>query len=151
MSEIPSLYAQRPIVHRHNNAALYHPFVEALASTIVDLPITFLSSTIFGVTLYFLVGLQRSADQFFVFLLFIFTLSVAMKAFFHAIAAGLKSESTATSVAGIFILALAIYTGYTIPKPSMIGALRWLTYINVRRAQDNLFNISLIANPLPPG
>ena len=136
MSEIPSLYAQRPIVHRHKNAALYHPFIEALASTLVDLPITFLSSAVFAIILYFLVGLQRTAGQFFIFLLFGYTLSVTMKAFFRAIAAGFKSESGATGVAGICILILAIYTGYTIPKPSTIGALRWLTYLNVRRAED---------------
>lgn len=29
MAEIPALYAQRPIVDRHQKAALYHPFVEA--------------------------------------------------------------------------------------------------------------------------
>jgi len=138
MSEIPSLYAQRPIVHRHHNAGLYHPFIEALAFTIVDLPIAFLNTTVFSVVIYFMAGLQRSAGQFFVFLLFGFTLAVAMKGFFRAIAAGFKSESGATSVAGIFILVLAIYTGYTIPKPTMIGALRWLTYLNVRRAEGIL-------------
>ena len=134
LSEIPSLFAQRPIVHRHHTAALYHPFIEALAFTIVDIPITFLCSAVFGIILYFLVGLQRSAGQFFVFLLFVFTLSIVMKAFFRAIAAGFKSVSSATSVAGITILVVAIYSGYTIPKPSMIGALRWLYYPNVRRA-----------------
>ena len=73
-----------------------------------------------------------------------------MKAWFRSIAAAFKSEAAAQSVAGIAILALAIYTGgyisivltsgsfltcnvlgFTIPKPSMIGALRWITYINV--------------------
>jgi len=61
MAEIPALYAQRPIVHRHKNAALYHPFAEALALTIVDVPITLLTSIIFGVVIYFMVGLQRTA------------------------------------------------------------------------------------------
>ena len=136
LSEIPSLFVQRPIVHRHHTAALYHPFVEALALTIVDIPITFLCSAAFGVILYFLVGLQRSAGQLFVFLLFLFTLCLVTKTFFRAIAAGFKSESSALSAAGISIPILAIYTGYLIPKPSMIGALRWLTYLNVRCAKD---------------
>jgi ATP-binding cassette subfamily G (WHITE) protein 2 (SNQ2) len=61
MSEIAGLYTQRPIIHRHKNAALYHPFIEALALTLVDVPITFLTSIVFGVILYFMVGLQRSA------------------------------------------------------------------------------------------
>ena len=77
-------------------------------------------------------------------------MSITMKAWFRSIAAAFKSEAAAQSVAGIAILALAIYTGgyisivltsgscltsnilgFTIPKPSMIGALRWITYINV--------------------
>jgi ATP-binding cassette subfamily G (WHITE) protein 2 (SNQ2) len=58
-------------------------------------------------------------------------MAMAMKSWFRALAAAFKSEATAQSVAGIAVLALCIYTGYTIPKPSMIGALRWITYINV--------------------
>jgi len=73
-----------------------------------------------------------------------------MKAWFRAIAAAFKSEAAAQSVAGIAILVLSIYIGeyisillmsgsfltsnilgFTVPKPSMIGALRWITYINV--------------------
>ena len=61
MSEIPALYAQRPIILRHKHAAFYHPFIEGLALTLVDIPITFITSVVFGVILYFMVGLQRSA------------------------------------------------------------------------------------------
>ncbi|RDB26892.1 Brefeldin A resistance protein [Hypsizygus marmoreus] len=133
MAEIPALYAQRPIVHRHKTAALYHPFVEAVALTLVDVPITFATSVVFGVIVYFMVGLQRSAEQFFIFYLFLFTVSITMKAWFRAVAAAFKAEASAQTFAGISILALSIYTGYSIPKPSMIGALRWITYINPLR------------------
>lgn len=34
MAEIPALYAQRPIVVRHQKSALYHPFIEAAALTV---------------------------------------------------------------------------------------------------------------------
>lgn len=60
MAEIPSLYAQRPIVLRHQKAALYHPFVEALAMTIVDIPITFITTIVFGTILYTAVRLQET-------------------------------------------------------------------------------------------
>ncbi|KAF8156049.1 pleiotropic drug resistance ABC transporter [Crassisporium funariophilum] len=130
MAEIPALYAQRPIVLRHEKAALYHPFVEAMALTLVDVPITFVTSIVFGVILYFMVGLQNTASQFFTFFLFLFVMSITMKAWFRGIAAAFASEATAQSFGGISVLALAIYTGFTIPKPSMIGALRWITYIN---------------------
>lgn len=54
-----------------------------------------------------------------------------MKAWFRAVAAGFGDPAPAQSVAGILLLALTLYTGYAIPKPTMIGALRWITYINV--------------------
>ncbi|KAJ7455204.1 pleiotropic drug resistance ABC transporter [Mycena galericulata] len=133
MAEIASLFTQRPIVLRQSKAALYHPFIEALALTLVDLPITFATTAVFAILLYFIVGLQRTAAQFFIFYLFLFTMAVTMKAFFRAIAAAFKDPAPAQSVAGILLLGLVVYTGYTIPKPSMIGALRWITYINPLR------------------
>ena len=64
MVEIPSLYSQRPIVARHQKAALYHPFIEAVAMTLVDVPITFVTSLVFGTIIYEAVRLQQSASQF---------------------------------------------------------------------------------------
>lgn len=64
MAEIPALYEQRPIVHRHQQVALYHPFAEALALTLVDIPISFVILLVFSVILYFLVRLQQTAGQF---------------------------------------------------------------------------------------
>jgi ATP-binding cassette subfamily G (WHITE) protein 2 (SNQ2) len=46
MAEIAALFAQRPIVLRQNKAALYHPFIEAVALTLVDIPITFCTSAV---------------------------------------------------------------------------------------------------------
>jgi ATP-binding cassette, subfamily G (WHITE), member 2, SNQ2 len=64
MAEIPALFSQRPMVERHSKAALYHPFIEALALTLVDIPMTFITQLVFSVIIYFLVGLQKSASQF---------------------------------------------------------------------------------------
>jgi hypothetical protein len=64
MAEIPALFVQRPIVLRHQKAALYHPMMEAVALTLVDIPITFIIILVFSVVVYFLTGLQRTAAQF---------------------------------------------------------------------------------------
>ena len=66
-----------------------------------------------------------------VFFLFTSAMTWTMKMVFRAIAAAFDSPAPAQSVAGVAFLGAAFYTGYTLPKPSMIGALRWLTYINV--------------------
>ena len=64
MSEVPAMYAQRPIINRHMRAAMYHPLIEAAALTLVDAPITFVATTVFGVVIYFFAGLSRTAEQF---------------------------------------------------------------------------------------
>ncbi|KAF7984807.1 hypothetical protein HWV62_11820 [Athelia sp. TMB] len=130
MAEIPALFAQRPIVLRHMKAGLYHPFVEAVALTIVDVPITAVTLIVFSAIVYEAVRLQQSAGQFFIFFLLVFTLTLTMKGFFRALAAAIPAEAPAQAVAGVSILIMSLYTGYSIPKPSMIGALRWLTYVN---------------------
>lgn len=64
LSEIPALFSQRAIVVKHAKAAMYHPFIEAVALTLVDIPITFATIMTFSLILYFMVGLQSSASQF---------------------------------------------------------------------------------------
>lgn len=59
-------------------------------------------------------------------------MTIVMRSWFRALAAIFKSPAPAQTVAGLATLVLVLYTGYTIPQPSMIGALRWITYINVR-------------------
>ena len=64
MARIPTLYAHCPLILRHQKAAMYHPFIEAAAMTLVDIPITFVTLTAYSIVLYFLVGLQQTASQF---------------------------------------------------------------------------------------
>jgi ATP-binding cassette subfamily G (WHITE) protein 2 (SNQ2) len=92
MSEIPALFSQRPIVLRHRQWAFYHPFIEAVALTLVDIPVSFSTSLVFGGLIYALVGLQKSAGQFFIFFLFVFFIAVVMRAYFRGLAAACKSE-----------------------------------------------------------
>ena len=65
MAEIPALYAQQPIVHRQQLAAFYHPFVEAAALTLVDIPITFFIMIAYCLIIYLMVGLQKSVVRYF--------------------------------------------------------------------------------------
>lgn len=64
MAEIPALFQQRPIVDRHEKNAMYHPFIESLALTLVDLPITFVVMTSFSILMYFIPHLQYHASNF---------------------------------------------------------------------------------------
>ncbi|KAG2038968.1 P-loop containing nucleoside triphosphate hydrolase protein [Suillus americanus] len=130
LAEVPALFSQRPIVLRHQKAALYYPFIQSLAHTVVDIPITLVIQLFFAVTLYLLVGLQRSVAQFFIFYLFIFLMSQTMKSFFRTIAASLKTCHSAIAASGIFVLLISFYGGYAIPWPTAPTGLRWIMWLN---------------------
>jgi ABC-type multidrug transport system permease subunit len=117
--EINTLYAQRPIVAKHKSYAFYHPFTEAVAGIVADLPIKFCVTTVFNIVLYFLAGLRTEPSQFFIFFLFNFMAMLTMSAIFRCTAAVTKTISAALAIAGIMVLWIVIYTGFTIQRSYM--------------------------------
>ncbi|KAH8748816.1 Pyoverdine/dityrosine biosynthesis protein-domain-containing protein [Hyaloscypha sp. PMI_1271] len=128
--EILTLYAQRPIVEKQSKYAFYHPFAEAIASMICDLPNKVLTALGFNLTLYFMTNLRRTPGHFFVFLLFAFTCTLTMSMYFRCIAALSRTLPEALAPASLFSLSLAIYTGFSIPIKDMHPWFRWLNYLN---------------------
>lgn len=130
MNEINTLYAQRPIVEKHNSYAFYHPFTEAIAGIIADIPVKFVMATCFNVILYFLVGLKQEAGSFFLYFMITFMITFVMSAIFRTLAAVTKTVSQAMGLAGVMILALVVYTGFVLPVPSMHPWFEWIHYLN---------------------
>ena len=55
---------------------------------------------------------------------------LTMSGFFRTIAAAAKTNAQAMSMAGISILAIIIYTGFTIQRKYMKPWLKWVSYVN---------------------
>ncbi|KAF3927823.1 hypothetical protein ABW20_dc0102164 [Dactylellina cionopaga] len=139
ITEINKLYEQRPIVEKHNSFAFYHPWTEAAAGIVSDIPVKFVAATAFNLVIYFLGGLSYDASKFFIFFLFSFITTLAMSAIFRTMAASTKTITQAMALAGIMVLAIVIYTGYTLAPPYQHKWLFWLSYINpVRYAYEAL-------------
>ena len=130
MTEINSLYSQRPIIEKHNSFAFYHPSTEAIAGIVSDIPVKFLLAVAFNIILYFLSGLRREPSQFFIYFLINFLVMFVMSAVFRTLAAVTKTISQAMTLAGIMILALVIYTGFVIPSSYMHPWFGWIHWLN---------------------
>ena len=140
ISEINTLYSQRPIVEKQASYAFYHPFTEAMAGIVADIPVKFAIATCFNVILYFLAGLRREPSQFFIFFLFNFVAILTMSQIYRSIAASTKTVSQALAIAGVVTLAIVIYTGFVIPRPLMHPWFKWISWINpVAYAFEGLF------------
>ncbi|EPS35460.1 hypothetical protein H072_11135 [Dactylellina haptotyla CBS 200.50] len=139
ITEINKLFEQRPIVEKHNSFAFYHPWTEAAAGIVSDIPIKFMAAVVFNLIIYFLGGLSYDVSKFFIFFLFSFITTLAMSAIFRTMAAATKSITQAMALAGVTVLAIVIYTGYTLPPPFQHKWFFWLSYINpIRYAYEVL-------------
>ncbi|KAI9367195.1 ABC-2 type transporter-domain-containing protein [Aspergillus egyptiacus] len=128
--EILTLYAQRPIVEKQARYAMYHPFAEAIASMMCDMPYKTINAVTFNIPLYFMTKLRQEPGAFFTFLLFSYVTTLTMSMLFRTMAASSRTLSQALVPAAILILGLVIYTGFTIPTRNMLGWSRWMNYIN---------------------
>ncbi|KAK3906089.1 ABC-2 type transporter-domain-containing protein [Staphylotrichum tortipilum] len=160
--EILTLYAQRPIVEKHDRYALYHPSAEAVASMLCDMPYKITNTLVFNITLYFMTNLRREAGAFFFFLLVSFVTVMTMSMMFRTIASSSRTLSQAMVPAAGIILALIIFTGFVIPIDYMLGWCRWINYIDplayafeslmVNEFHDRSFTCSqYVPSPAVPG
>jgi ABC-type multidrug transport system permease subunit/ABC-type multidrug transport system ATPase subunit len=130
ITEIFQLYTQRPIVEKQASYALYRPWTEAVSGWMLSLPLKLAMASTFNISLYFLAGLREEPSIFFIFFLFLYTLTLVMSCIFRTIGAATKVLPQAFAVVGVVLPLLVIYTGYVIPKPSMHPWFKWITYIN---------------------
>ncbi|PWY65417.1 hypothetical protein BO83DRAFT_410850 [Aspergillus eucalypticola CBS 122712] len=130
INEILQLYTQRPIVEKQAGYAFVHPFTEALASIVVDLPIKLARISIFSIVLYFMANLRREAGNFFIFYLFLIFAVLTMSGLFRSLGALTKSSGQAMAFAGILVLCIVVYTGFTLPQPYMHPWFAWIRWLN---------------------
>ena len=124
------MYAQRPIVEKHERYAFYHPSAEAFASMLVDMPYKILNAIFFNLIIYFMTNLRREPGPFFFFLFVSFLATLSMSMFFRSIAALSRSLVQALTPAAGLILAMVLYTGFALPPTYMLGWIKWIKWLN---------------------
>lgn len=129
-AEVSAQFSQRQIVEKQKSFAMYHPFIDALATMITEWPMKLANVAIFSVIIYFLANFKREAGPFFIFTLFNFLISVTMSGFFRTVATLVDTVEAGLGLAGLLMLPLAVYAGYVIPRPSMHPWFKWISYMN---------------------
>lgn len=124
------MWAQRPIVEKHNQYAYYYPAAEGIATMIADLPNKFLISVLFNVSIYFLAGLRKTASAFLTFYLFSFTAMLTMSMLFRMVGSLSRTHQQAMTPVAIMIINFIIYTGFVVPVAYMKPWLGWIRFMN---------------------
>lgn len=129
-SEVSLMWAQRPIVEKQNRYAFYHPFVERLASIMVDLPAKFTLSFTLHLPIYFLSNLSRTPGCFFTYWVFMLVNTLCMAMIFRMIGSMSRSRDGTMIPVSILVLLGVLYTGFVMPPPYMVPWLGWFRFIN---------------------
>ncbi|KAB8737501.1 hypothetical protein FH972_026460 [Carpinus fangiana] len=130
MSEVTDSFTGRPVLAKHRQFAFYHPAAFCLAQITADIPVLLIQVSTFSLILYFMTGLEQSADAFFTFWIIVFAVTMAMTALFRFIGAAFPTFDAASKVSGFLIAALITYTGYMIRKPQMHPWFVWIYWID---------------------
>lgn len=114
LAEITNSFSHRPILMKQKNYSFYHPSVEALQHLLSEFPVKLMTYICFGVLTYFLSGLNRTAGQFFFYLLIMTITSFAIAAYFQMVAAWNTTSDKAQAIAGFSVIVIAVYAGVSI-------------------------------------
>ncbi|KAF2022234.1 hypothetical protein BU24DRAFT_471381 [Aaosphaeria arxii CBS 175.79] len=128
--EVLTMWAQRPIVEKHQRYAMYHPLIDCCASIICDLPNKLVTTVMFNIPLYFMTNLRRSVSAWFTYILFIFIVILTMSMFFRMVGSLSKTiEQTMAPVATLMLM-FTLYNGFVLPVDYMHPWLAWFRWIN---------------------
>lgn len=130
LAELTAAFQSRPILLKHKSYQFYRPAAFAIAQTVVDVPLVFVQVFIFDIVVYFMAGLQRTASQFFISLLFLFTVTMTIYALFRAIGSLVSSLDVATRITGPVIQALGLcflHLGSAIFTDFAFSCVYWLS------------------------
>ncbi|KAL0937284.1 ABC transporter [Colletotrichum truncatum] len=128
--EVLTLYAQRPVIEKHNRYALYHQSAEAISSYVTELPYKIINVFTFNSILYFMANLKREPGPFFFFCLVSFTVLLAMSGIYRTMASLARTSHQAMVPVTIVTIGVMMYAGFTVPTSYMQGWSRWMGYIN---------------------
>lgn len=129
MSELIKGVTGRGIVARHRDYAFYRPSAVSVARIITDFPVILIQVCIFGIILYFMAGFDVVASKFWIYLLFIYVMTICITSLYRMFASLSPSIDDAVRFSGITLNLLVIFTGYIIPRTQLLSDYIWFGWI----------------------
>mmetsp|Transcript_10461 Transcript_10461/g.26329 ORF Transcript_10461/g.26329 Transcript_10461/m.26329 type:complete len:1533 (+) Transcript_10461:208-4806(+) len=111
---MPLVFQERPVFIAQREAKYYSTFPYWMGAILVELPVGFLESSLFGTIVYWMAGMNPDVGRFFFFLLVLFAASQSMGAFTRFCAVMSRELEVAESMAGAGVGLFMIFSGFMI-------------------------------------
>lgn len=129
LSELMKAVSGRVVIDRHRDYAFYRPSAVVLARVLADFPLILTQVIPFTIIMYFITGLDVTASKFFIYFLFVYTMTICITALYRLFAALSPTIDDAVRFSGTALNLLILYTGYAIPKPTLLHSKIWFGWL----------------------
>ncbi|KAM7262319.1 hypothetical protein ACFE04_021396 [Oxalis oulophora] len=120
---------ERAMLGKERSADMYRLSAYFLARTTSDLPLDLLLPVLFLVIVYFMAGLRKSAEPFFLTVLTVLLCIVAAQGLGLAIGATLMDLKKATTLASVTVMTFMLAGGYFVAKvPVFVSWIRYMSF-----------------------
>lgn len=134
LAELGTAVGGRPIIARHKEFTFYRPSAVSLARVVTDFPVLAIQVIPFSIVIYFLGSLQRTASQFFIFLLFVYLTTFNLTALYRMFASISPQFDEAIRYSGLLLNIFVVYAGYVLSITAMATEIpwfgTWIPYLN---------------------
>ncbi|CAI7665813.1 unnamed protein product [Penicillium viridicatum] len=130
LAEVSSTINARSILVKQHKLGFIHPVAFVIAQTVADIPVAVFQSLVFSCCYYFMLGLHKSASDFWTFELVLFTHYSAVSSLFRMLGAWAPNLNIAFFMAGTAMPICLTYAGYGPPTPTMHKWGSWIRRIS---------------------
>ncbi|KYQ91325.1 ABC transporter G family protein [Tieghemostelium lacteum] len=130
ISVIPVVNTERAVFYREQASGMYRVWIYLLSFIVVDLPFLLLAAIAYVIPLYFLVGLNLGASQFFYHLLNIYIVYINFTIAVMLLAYLLPTSEITFTFAGVLLSLSSLFAGFLITPTSIPKPWKWFYQIN---------------------
>ena len=130
MTSIPGQIDDRPIFYRHSDANFYPTASYILGLVIAMMPQTLMDTFTFATILYWMVGLAKTAANFFIFIAVLLTFTVVMNQLLSAVGTVSQTKSVLQGLSAVILLFLMLFCGFIITPNTIPDYYSWIYWWN---------------------
>ncbi|KAF2740492.1 ABC transporter-like protein [Polyplosphaeria fusca] len=129
LSELMKAVSGRAVVKRHDDYAFYRPSAVSIARVVQDIPFMLIQVVPFCIIMYFMTGLDVTASKFWIYLLFVYTITICITSLYRMFAAVSPTIDDAVRFSGLALNLLIVFAGYVIAKPQLLHQYIWFGWL----------------------
>ncbi|KAH8589598.1 ATP-binding cassette transporter [Bisporella sp. PMI_857] len=128
--ELPTTMFGRPVLMKHKSFGFHCPSALYFGQILFDIPMAAAQILLFSIIVYFMAGLQTTAQGFFIFYAFLIIAQAVMTVSFRIIGICSKTFDGAMRFACIIVILMVLTSGYLVPIQDMSDWVSWFYWIN---------------------